>query len=505
MSLLDRRQFIKVTAVTGTTAALASCGNPENQIVRFIPEDDFVPGVAVWKPSICPLCPAGCGVIARVMDGDAEVFRNGQPGVIRMGLVKKLEGNPRDPISQGKLCARGQAAIQVTYHPDRIANPLKRSGPRGSGQYQDVSWDEALSELVTRLDGLATANQQAALAFLTRPRSGQRHELVAQFLSRFGAPPPVVYELFSDDVLRRANRLSFNQEQLPTIDLARSRYVISFGADFLGTWNSPVAQSAAYGQMRQGRPGVRAKFVQVEARMSQTGANADEWVPARPGTEGVVALGIAHAILAARSRPADAGKAGGPIAGRASGQIAGWSSGLQDYAPAAVEQRTGVKAAVIERLARQLVENAPAVAIIGGAPLAQTNGLFHALAVNALNELLGSVGVDGGLRFTPRLNVTTGARRSLSDILAPSANVQALLIDDANPVYAAPPGWRVQQALEKIPFIVSFGSFLDETSVHADLILPDHSFLESWVDAVPESGAAAAVASVAASGDAAAL
>ena len=111
---MDRRHFIKLTAITGTSAALTACGSPENQIIRFIPEDDLVQGVATWKPSICPMCSAGCGVIARVMEGDAEVFRKGQAGVIRMGLAKKLEGNPEDPISQGKLCARGQAAIQIT-------------------------------------------------------------------------------------------------------------------------------------------------------------------------------------------------------------------------------------------------------------------------------------------------------------------------------------------------------------------------------------------------------
>src|SRR6476620_1536484 len=106
---MDRRNFIKLTAITGTTAALTACGNPENQIVRFIPEEELVPGVATYKPSICPLCQAGCGVIARVMEGDAEVFRNGQPGVIRTGLVKKLEGDPEHAISQGRLCVRGQA------------------------------------------------------------------------------------------------------------------------------------------------------------------------------------------------------------------------------------------------------------------------------------------------------------------------------------------------------------------------------------------------------------
>ena len=88
---MDRRHFIKLTAISGTTAALTACGNPENQVIRFIPEEELVPGISTWKPSVCPLCNAGCGVIARVMEGDAEVFRNGQAGVIRMGLAKKLE------------------------------------------------------------------------------------------------------------------------------------------------------------------------------------------------------------------------------------------------------------------------------------------------------------------------------------------------------------------------------------------------------------------------------
>ena len=143
-------------------------------------------------------------------------------------------------------------------------------------------------------------------------------------------------------MLRRANAISFGHQQLPTIDFARTRFAISFGADFLGTWNSPVAQSGAYAAMRQGRPGMRGAFVQVESRMSLTGASADEWVPVKPGTEGVLALGLAHVILAGK-QPADAGRAGAAIDG--------WCAGLPDYTPAKVEAITGVPAKKIERLA----------------------------------------------------------------------------------------------------------------------------------------------------------
>src|SRR3989442_3641925 len=152
---MDRRNFIKISALTGSSATLASCGNPEYHLIRFIPEDKIAPGLAVLKPSICPLCSAGCGLNVRVMDGEVEVVRNGQLGLTRMGLAKKLEGNPDHPINQGKLCTRGQAAAEITYHPDRVGHPLKRGGARGDGQFEEISWDQALNELVSKLDALA--------------------------------------------------------------------------------------------------------------------------------------------------------------------------------------------------------------------------------------------------------------------------------------------------------------------------------------------------------------
>jgi anaerobic selenocysteine-containing dehydrogenase len=190
-------------------------------------------------------------------------------------------------------------------------------------------------------------------------------------------------------------------------------------------------------------------------------------------------------ILGNRLRPA----AGG---GRAAALVDGWSGGLSDYTPARVEQVTGVPGKRVERIARELAEFAPAVAVVGGAPLAQTNGLFTALAVNALNELLGAVGQPGGLFFTPAASPQPPAS-SLESL----ASAQVLFIDDANPVYGMPKALGVRETLEKIPFIVSFGSFIDDTSVVADLILPDHSFLESWVDSTPESGSLEAVTTVA--------
>src|SRR5258706_16334896 len=89
---MERRDFIKLTAITGTSATLASCGNPEHQLIRFVPDEDLVPGVAEWKPSVCPLCEAGCGLSVRVMEADVEPTRNGQAGLGKMGGGEKLRG-----------------------------------------------------------------------------------------------------------------------------------------------------------------------------------------------------------------------------------------------------------------------------------------------------------------------------------------------------------------------------------------------------------------------------
>jgi menaquinone reductase, molybdopterin-binding-like subunit len=482
---MQRRDFIKITAAGGAAAALEGCGNPDHHLIRFIPEEDLLPGIATWKPSICTLCPAGCGTLVRVMQGEAEVIRNGQLGILKMGLAKKIEGNPAHPISQGKLCPRGHGELQVTYHPDRIKSPLQRTGERGSGQFKEITWDEAIKQLVSQLSPLLPAKQSDQLVFLTAPLKGQRWNVAANFVRAFTAEPPVEFEFFDNGVLRNANLESLGVSALPTIDLGQSNYIVSFGADFLGTWNSPVAQSIGYGHMRKGRPGQRGKFVQFESRVSQTGASADEWIACPPGAEGALALSLAHVIVAEKLRPAPAGLE------------------LADYAPAQIEKQFGVPAATITRVAREAASNPPAVALIGDPATAHTNGLFNARATNALNVLLGDVRKPGGISFSENWNprnfppVRPTLGETFSEYLGHSGPQVALLFN-FNPVFASPAAWRVRDALAKTPFIASFGSFLDETSVLADLILPDHSPLESWLDDAPESGSAHTVVSVAA-------
>ena len=497
---MQRRDFLKISAVSSAAVALEACKNPDHQLIRFIPEEDLIPGTATWKPSICTLCPAGCGLLVRVMQGDAEVVRNGQRGIVSMGLAKKLEGNPAHPINQGKLCARGQAGLQVTYHPDRIQHPLARTGQRGSGEFQEISWEDALKRVVSELAKIQA--QGEPLAFLTNRLSEQRKEIVHRFASTFPRSTITEFAFLDDGVIREANLRSFGHAVPTTLDLGKSKYILSFGADFLGTWNSPVSQSIGYGQMREGHPGQRAKLVHFEPRVSLTAANADEWIASPPGTEGVIALSLAHVILRDKLRSAETAKRAGSL-------IDGWSAGLSDYSPETIEKKFGVRASTITRIAHEAAANRPAVAIIGDSAASQTNGLFNALAVNALNALLDNIGSPGGIQFGHAWSFTgEGQREGKYDrsvdlktlagrIFEATDAPKALFISDANPVFATPVGWKVREAIGKVPFVVSFGSFIDETSILADLILPDHSPLESWLDDSPVTGATETIVSVA--------
>src|SRR5260370_7520257 len=100
---MERRSFLKISAISGAVTALESCGSPEQQLIRFIPDEDLVPGIATWKPGVCTLCSAGCGTLVRVMEGDAEVVRKRRTGGVKMGLPKKLEPTPHTPAHHTNL------------------------------------------------------------------------------------------------------------------------------------------------------------------------------------------------------------------------------------------------------------------------------------------------------------------------------------------------------------------------------------------------------------------
>ena len=287
MEKISRRDFLKYAGAGGIGAgAGALLGESSKKTVELlipqvVPPEDYSPGIATWFNTVCRQCSAGCGISVR----------------IREGRAKKIEGNPNHPVNQGRLCAMGQAGLNALYNPDRIRTPLKRSGNRGSNSFTKISWDEALTTLGSRLGNLKIQNNGDRVYLLTDSVRGHIDKLFATFMSELGSENYLHYDFTYPANHYLANKISFNEDIFPYYDIKNTNYLLSFGADYLGTWLSPVHYSLAYGHMRQGRKGQRGKCVQVEPRMSLTGASADEWVHARPGTEGLLALSIAHVIV----------------------------------------------------------------------------------------------------------------------------------------------------------------------------------------------------------------
>ncbi len=466
---MKRRTFLQLGAVTTAGAWLAGCQSANEKLIPYLnpPEEGVTPGKAEYYATSCRFCPAGCGILVRVSEGRA----------------KKVEGNPAHPVNRGKLCARGQAILQELYHPDRVKYPLKRSGPRGSGQFTRISWDEGMTLLAGQLKALQREGATDRLALVTSHLSGTLAKLAADFMAAFGSSHHVPYELLSPDWLRRAGSRSFGQPSLPYYDMAETRYLLSFGADFAEYHLSPVRYGYAFGQMRQGRDTVRGHFTYVGGRMSLTCASADRWMPAAPGSEGVLALGMARLILAESLHDAGSLAANGLRADR----LLAW---LEPYVLRRVAEETGLRQEAIAEVAREFATTRPALAMAGEPVAFQTNGEDAVRAIQLLNVLAGSLNRPGGVY--PDAASPVGPENSLADLLSLVARmggdgIRAALVH-GDPVHAIPPVTGFQGALAKVPFIVSFSPFLDDTALQADLVLPDHAALESWGDVVPLAG-----------------
>ncbi len=495
---MKRRDFLKTGGIAGTAGLiLDGCGKPQQIIPLLVAEDRFVPGEESWVRTLCQQCSAGCGITVRVMQGESIRTIDGQQKRVKAVQAKKIEGNPEHPISMGGTCARGQAGVQVLYHPDRIQTPLKLSGQRGSGQYQPISWKEAQQLLVTQLQQQQAT--PAAIALLTGRRNrGTMGTLIERFAAGIGTTNVVSYDPFDPAPIRKAMELITGVARLPAVDFANANYLLSFNANLFETFLSPVRNIYSYGHMRQGRPGIRGHFVQAEPRLSQTAACADQWLPIKPGTEGLLALSIAHVIVNEKLYDAE-------FVGQNTAGFAEWSASLGEYAPEKIAAQIDVPAASIQRVAREFATRRPSVAIGDSRDVASLTAIY------ALNALVGAFGAPGGILFgadeaagpapagsDSRLQAS-GARpgaqspqpevdiHALMTVIG-SSQIKALLVLDTNPLFTVPEAQKLQSALANVPFIASFASFLDETSVMADVILPSHTTLERWVDDVPEPG-----------------
>lgn len=173
---ISRRSFLKVAAIAGSALAAEACKPQQGtQLIPYlVPEQDVIPGVPAFYRTACGECGAGCGVVARV----------------REGRVIKLEGNPENPINAGALCARGHAALQGLYHPDRLPGPHQRNKDR---TLSPIDWGNGLQRVAVGCRQAASKGQNR-VAFFGRPRGPSFHDVVTDFLGTFNSSRLVYYE-----------------------------------------------------------------------------------------------------------------------------------------------------------------------------------------------------------------------------------------------------------------------------------------------------------------------
>ena len=460
---LTRRDFLKVGAMAAAATVVSGCTlnlQRTEYLESYVqPPEEGLPGENLWYASTCRQCSAGCGIIVRVSDGRA----------------RKIEGNPSHPVNRGKLCARGQAALQELYDPDRLRNAVRQVGGRGTQRFEPIYWDDALASLGDRL----RSADPAGVAFLGGNVSTHLWVVVTRFLDALGGQPPLIYtlgdELEGRRTLTQASQRLFGTSAIPVFDMGNADVVFSFGANFLETWLSPVFYSRAYGRMRRRPLGKRGYLVQFEPRLSSTAASADEWVAVRPGTEGLVALALGKIIV-------EQGLGGDEHA-----------SLYQQVEVGDVAEASGVPAEKLEQLAQVFAGAGSQVAIPGGALAAHRDAEATLSTIQALNHVVAQLGRSGGVFLPPEMAVDEFVPppvSSFADVQAliedmATGRVKVLLIHGANPLFELPAAAGFDEALARVPFVVSFSPAVNETVIQADLILPDHTNLEGWGYHVP--------------------
>ena len=448
---VSRRDFLQIVGLGGATVALSGCGNTSIEsgvelVESFVqPENFVVPGVGVYYASTCMQCASACGIMGRV----------------REGRILKLEGNPESAISGGKICGLGQAAVQQHWSPDRLTVPMIRE----NGSLQPATWERAMVLLNATL---APADRTGRRVWLTGPTSGHQQILLRNLVEAGAATDHVVYDALSTAVGASVNRKMFGVGE-PVSLIDKAGLVLSFGNDFLGAGASPVAAARQYARFRKGPR--RGLLVQIEPKMTLTGANADRWIVIAPGTEGVFALGLVRELAQRKE-----------YAGTLSPALI---AAVEHYDHAEVSRITGVRGDLIPRLAAMLWERSPSLVLAGRYPQGHAHGSRNMAAIALLNVVLQNQGKTllraADLPF-PQLAPTMGDFKSLAELNQSMAAGQcrALLIHGTNPVYSAPDFMQFAQNLQKVPFKAAWVTELDETAMQCDLVLPLFSPLEDF-------------------------
>jgi len=430
---VKRREFLKILGATGATTAVVGCSSEKvGKLIPYVASpDNTVPGVSQYYATTCRECAAACGVLAEVRDGRPI----------------KLEGNPEHPMNRGAICATGLSAVQGLYNPDRYRSPMVREG----NALKPTTWDKAFELLAQKIGEVKSKGQAGKVVFVNQHESGTFPGFLDQWLSANGMPNHLSIDSTAPVATIAANQKAYGAAW-PQLDFGAAKLVVSFGADFLDGWGHSVPQQLDWADARAKLTDAP-RLVYVGARRSLTGLNADQWIPAKPGSEMEFCAALTGAGTAA-----------------------------------AASEASGVPVATIEALAKAIAEAGKGVMAICG--VTGADAVECGAMVAEINKKAGAVGttIKPANGHAGYAGLASYADLANAVKAMDAGSVPLAFVRGANPAHSMPKSAGFAAAYAKVGFKVSFSAMPDETAQLADLILPDNHWLEIWGDAAGANG-----------------
>ena len=425
----SRRDFLKLFGFSIASAAVAaSCEQPVRKAIPYlISPEEITPGVASYFASTFFDGTEYCSILVKVRDGRPI----------------KIEGNELSPVTRGGTSARVQASVLSLYDEARYKNP--------SLEGKELSWDNADKQITEFLTKLYTENKEVVLLTPT-VISPSTLAVIRQFTSKYRNVTHIQYDSSPASGMLSANNESFGNECIPSYHFDKAELIVSFGADFLGTWLCPVEYTKQYAVTRNLTNGEKkiSKHIQLEANLSLTGSNADKRIPIKPSHEKIILANLYNELVETYGKK----------------KIPSPSSPVD-----------------VSSLAKDIKKNHGRSLIISG-----SNDREVQLIVNAINQAAGNYGKT--IDLNDPLLLRKGKDEEMEGFISrmESGNLGGVIFYGTNPLYDHPLAEKIREGLSKCELTIAIESQLSETAEAASYVCPDHHYLESWNDAEIKPG-----------------
>jgi len=470
---IKRRTFLAGSMAAAAAALVSGCSRPL-QNVAGAPARRRV-------PTYCEVCFWKCGAFAHVV-GDEVVF---------------LEGNPATPINNGRLCARGNAGVGFLNDPDRLRCPMRRTGPRGSGKFEEISWDEANAEIAAKLQEIAGVHGPEAVALFFHGSAGKyfTHLLKAYGSPNFAQPSYAQCRGPRDEGYRLTFGTGLGSPE-PT-DIENARFILLIGSHLGENMHLLQAQEFSEAVARGAHVAV------ADPRFSVAASKARWWLPVRPGSDQALLLALIHVVL-------EEGLYDREFVERHAIGLEELRAGVKDKDPEWAEFRTDIRAATIREVAREMAKAKPAVLIHPGRHATwYGNDVQRARAMAILTALMGAWGREGGILVPHAMKVAkVGPMPAYPESNRPPADgagtkfpfatdgiasemreatrtgdpypVKAWIVSGTNLIKTLPNTAETLEAIAKLDLLVSVDILPSEIVAHSDYVLPECTYLERW-------------------------